>query len=317
MNAILEQADLIFFGSEAALLFSIFAAVALLVGGLAAVPRAPRMEQRLGRTGDGRSAAVSLSYGDRSARSLLRRLERSLAPTNDRKRSAIRRRLVQAGFYGPYAVTIFYTVRVGLALALPLVTLLAVPMVVGSMSVLEMYLWSSAALGIGFLGPAVALALRISGRQTTVREGFPDTLDLMLVCVEAGLALNAALIRVAGELERTSPLLSEHFQLVALEMQAGASREAALRNLGERVGIEEVGALVSLLVQSETMGVSVVHTLRVYAAEMRRKRLLRAEEHANKLPVRMVLPMGCLIMPAFIIAIAVPAVIRIVQAFGQ
>lgn len=316
MNAILEQADFFLFDSEAALLLSVFVAVALLVGALTAMPRAPRMEERLGRAGDGRTAAASLRYGDRGARSLLRRLERSLAPTDDRKRSAIRRRLVQAGFYGPYAVTIYYAVRVGLALSLPVVTLLAIPMTVGALSAVEMYLWSSAALGVGFLGPAVALALRISGRQTTVREGFPDTLDLMLVCVEAGLALNAALVRVSGELERTSPLLSEHFQLVSLEMQAGASRETALRNLGDRVGIEEVGALVSLLVQSESMGVSVAQTLRVYAAEMRRKRLLRAEEHANKLPVRMVLPMGCLIMPAFIIAIAVPAVIRIVQAFG-
>jgi len=314
MDIVIEQAGLLLSDPDTLLLACIFATVVFLVmGALAALPDGPSLEQRLGIAGE-KPKAASLRYADGNARSLLRRLERSLAPQEGKKRSAIRRRLVQAGYYGPHALTIYYTIRIGLALALPVLTLIALPVTVGVLPVQKMYLYASAALAVGFLGPVVVLNQRIAQRQQTVREAFPDTLDLMLVCVEAGLGLNAALVRVGGELERSSPLMAEHLRMVGLEMQAGASREAALRNLSERVGIEEVSALVSLLVQSESMGVSVAHTLRVYASEMRRKRLLRAEEHANKLPVRMVMPMAGFIMPAFIIAITAPAVIRIVRS---
>lgn len=313
MNTVIEQANLAIFGSDLILLLSIFAAVVLFVmGGLAMLPAAPSIQKRLRLTGEQKGTA-SLSYEDKNARSLLRRLERSLAPQDDKKRSTVRRRLVQAGYYGRYSVTVFYAIRTGLALVLPVITLIALPLVVGVRPVHEMYVSSMAALAIGFFGPNVLLNSWIADRQQAVREAFPDTLDLLLICVEAGLALNAALVRVSGELDRAYPLLCEHFRMVAQEMQAGASRETALRKLGERVGIEEVTALVSLLVQSESMGVSVAHTLRVYTAEMRRKRLLRAEEHANKLPVRMVLPLAGFVMPAFIIVILTPSVINIAR----
>ncbi|WP_448187736.1 type II secretion system F family protein [Azospirillum sp. sgz301742] len=311
MNTVIEQVSLAASGSDLPLLFSIFAAVVLLVmGGLAVRPAAPSMEKRLGLAATQKSA-TSLSYEDKSARSLLRRLDRSLAPQDDKKRSSVLRSLVQAGYYSRYAVSVYYAIRVGLALALPLATLIAIPVAVGVLPVHQMYTLGMAALATGFFGPSIVLNSWISDRQRAVREAFPDALDLLLICVEAGLALNAALVRVSNELDQAHPLLCEHFRMVSQEMQAGASREAALRKMGERVGIEEVTALVSLLVQSESMGVSVAHTLRVYTSEMRRKRLLRAEEHANKLPVRMVLPLAGFVMPAFLIVIITPSVIRI------
>ena len=314
MNSVIEQASSFIVTSDVMLLASVFAAVALFVlGALALFPTAPNLEKRLGAAADG-TARTSLSYGDKSSRSLLRRLERSLTPQDDTKRSAIRRRLLQAGYYAPHAVTAYYALRLGLALLLPVLTLVALPAVTGTLPVQQMYFGAMAALAVGFFGPAFLLARRIGERQRLVREAFPDTLDLLLVCVEAGLSLNAALVRVATELRHAFPLLCEHFHLVALEMQAGSSREAALRRLSERVGIDEVKSLVSLLVQSEAMGVSVAQTLRLYAAEMRRKRQLLAEEHANKLPVRMVLPLAGMVMPAFLIIIVSPAGIRISQA---
>jgi tight adherence protein C len=311
MNAVIEQGYLAVAGSDLPLLLSIFAAVVLLVmGGLAALPAAPSMEKRLGLAGN-QKGTTSLSYEDRNARSLLKRLDRSLAPQDDKNRSSVLRRLVQAGYYSRYAVSTYYAIRVGLALALPIATLIAIPLAVGALPVHQMYVLAMAALAVGFFGPSIVVNSWISDRQRAVRESFPDALDLLLICVEAGLGLNAALVRVSGELDQAHPLLCEHFRMVSQEMQAGSSREAALRKLGERVGIEEVTALVSLLVQSESMGVSVAHTLRIYTAEMRRKRLLRAEEHANKLPVRMVLPLAGFVMPAFLIVITAPAIIRI------
>lgn len=313
MNAVIEQTN--FLGSEHAILISIFAAVAFFVLGILAIPQgAPSTGRRLGLSVDKPKIGPSLSYADKGARSLLRRLERSLAPQDGGKRSAIRRRLVQAGYYGPFAVTIYYTLRVALAVVLPAVVLVVLPLTVGALKIQTMYVLTMAALAAGYFGPALLLSQRIAGRQKIIREAFPDTLDTILVCVEAGLGLDAALVRVANEIEEACPLMCEHFRLVSLEMQAGARREAALRNLAERVGVDEVSALVTLLVQSDAMGVSVANTLRVYAFEMRRKRLLRAEEHANKLPVRMALPLAGFVMPAFLIIISTPAVIRIVRA---
>ncbi len=317
MNSALQQVAAMVTGSETAMLIMVFGAVTSLVFGIVSVamPGARTMEQRLGLSDEKRrKAGASLSYGDRQSRSMLRRLERSLAPQEGRKRTAVRRQLVQAGFYGPHAVTVYYALRSGLALLLPVVLLLTLPLAAGTQSIESMYTASMTAVAFGFLAPAYLLRKRIATRQRLVREAFPDTLDLLLVCVEAGLGLNAAMVRVSQELRDASPLICHHFRLVALEMQAGSSRETALRNLSERVGIEEVSALVTLLVQSEAMGVSVANTLRAYAADMRQKRLLRAEEHANKLPVRMVMPLGGMVMPAFLIMIVAPSAIRIGRA---
>jgi tight adherence protein C len=303
-------------GVPMALLVSIFGAVVFLV--LAAssmLSGTPGLERRL-RIGEGARASggVSLSYADKGSRSLFRRIERSLAPQDARKRSAIRQRLLQAGYYGPYAVTAYYALRVVLTLALPSSALLGATLALGALSIEAMYLLILATIAIAFFLPALYLRQRIAKRQQEVRDAFPDTLDLLLVCVEAGLGLNAALVRVAAELADAYRLLCEHLRLASLEMQAGASRDSALRNLGERIGIEEVSALVTLLMQSEAMGVSIAKTLRIYASEMRSKRLLRAEEHANKLPVRMVMPLGAMVLPAFMIVVCSPGIIRIVTA---
>ncbi len=302
-------------GAPPAFFVAVFGAVVFLVLAASSLfSGAPTLGRRL-RLDEGRRApgGVSLSYADKGSRSLFRRMERSLAPQDDRKRSAIRRRLLQAGYYGPYAVIGHYAIRVGLTLGLPVLTLLGATLSLGTLGIDVMYLLTLVSMAVAFFLPSLYLRRRIAERQRLVREAFPDTLDLLLVCVEAGLGLNAALVRVSAELDDAYPLLCQHLRQVSLEMQAGASRDNALRNLVERMGIEEVSALVTLLEQSEAMGVSVAKTLRIYASEMRSKRLLRAEEHANKLPVRMVVPLGSMVMPAFMIVICSPGVLRIIS----
>ncbi|MBP2316729.1 type II secretion system F family protein [Azospirillum soli] len=262
---------------------------------------------------DRSAASLRNGFGSDGARDLVRRLERAVVPTDGRKRTHAQTRLVQAGFYHPQALAIFFAIRCVLALVLPVVGLFALPMLTGSMTVQKMYAVGAGAVALGFFGPAMFVSRRIKQRQQSVREAFPDTLDMLLVCVEAGLGLNAAISRVATELQQAYPLLSEHFMILGLEMQAGIGRDTALRNLGVRIGIDEVSALTTLLIQSDSMGVSIAQTLRVYASEMRRNRMLRAEEHANKLPVHMVLPLAAFIMPSFLIVITTPTVIRVLR----
>ncbi|MBP2293761.1 type II secretion system F family protein [Azospirillum rugosum] len=305
-----------FVDERALILGAVFLSVFLAVLAAAAALRRPdaataRMRALAirGRTG----ATLRHGLDGEGTRDLIRKLERTLVPTDGRKRSYAQQRLVQAGYYHPRALPVYYALRCALALGLPVLALAAWPLLGGSMSVRTMYFVGVGAAALGFFGPAVFLSQRVEIRQKAVREAFPDTLDMLLVCVEAGLGLNAAIARVASELKDAHPLLSEHFLILGLEMQAGIARDAALRNLGARIGLDEVNALVTLLVQADSMGVSIAQTLRVYAADMRRKRLVKAEEHANKLPVHMVLPLAAFIMPSFLIVICIPTVIRVLR----
>jgi tight adherence protein C len=247
MMSLFEQATGLA-GREVLILLSMFSAVVFLVlAGTAVLSAPPAIGQRLGlaagRSGNG--PAPSLGWGSRITRSRLRRLEHSLAPQNQQTLSSVRRLLVRAGYYGPSAVPAYYVLRIALAGAFLAVALVGLPVVAGLKSVEDIYQGVAMAAAAGFYAPALVLRQIVARRQRHVRESFPDVLDLLLVCVEAGLALNAAVVRVADELRGSHSLLCEHFQLVALEMAAGASRETALRNMAERTGVDEVGALVS------------------------------------------------------------------------
>jgi len=167
--------------------------------------------------------------------------------------------------------------------------------------------------GFGFVLPMLIVNRRVSSRQLAVQESFPDALDMLLVCVEAGLGLSAAIERVSNELDKAHPVLSEHFKLFGLEMRAGANREDALRNFGDRVGIADVQSFVTLLVQSQELGTSLAESLRVHAYEMRQKRMLRAEEKANKLPAKLVLPLGFFVFPCMLMVTGTPLAIRVIR----
>jgi tight adherence protein C len=319
MELLLTESQRSFANTETALLGVIFLTVVLLVMGCVGLlagqdPIRRRLESSVAKPKTGRPG-TSLRYGNLRfpLAGLFRRLQTKAAPKDEDRLSLVRRRLVQAGYLNPGAVGTYYAARLVLAVGLPPVTGLLLPLLVGNLSPDKVILVVLGSAVGGFYLPYLWVAQKVQKRQQAAREGFPDALDMLLVCVEAGLSLAAALNRVGAEFASARPVLGEQFKLVALEMQAGTSRELALRNLAERIGIEEVRSLVTLLLQSEALGTSIAQSLRVHADDMRKRRLLRAEERANKLPAKMALPLILFILTSLMTVIMTPIIIRVVR----
>jgi tight adherence protein C len=174
-----------------------------------------------------------------------------------------------------------------------------------------------ASLLLGFLGfyaPTIWIALRQKQRHSGIMSALPDALDLMVVCVEAGLSMGAALQRVGGELRIASRQLSEEFNIVHQEMQTGVSRTDALRNLAERTGVDEIYSLVAMLIQTDRLGTSVAQSLRSHAQSMRTRRRQRAEQMARKASIKLAFPLVLLIFPALLVIILGPAAIQLMKA---
>jgi len=227
----------------------------------------------------------------------------------------VRTRLVQAGLRDEGALSIF----MGLRVLLPVI-FVALGFALGNMldspSTTRLALLGMGA-ALGYVGPSFVLDKLRAKRQRIIRLALPDALDLMVVCLEAGVAMGAAFGRVAREFSRTSPALCEELRLVTLEMQAGKSGADALRGLADRVGIEDVSSLVAMLIQSEKFGTSVASALRIHTDGMRIERIQRAEERAAKAAVRMLFPAAGLIFPAIMIVLMGPALIQMGEAFGR
>jgi len=229
--------------------------------------------------------------------------------------SALRQRLIRAGYPNAAAVPMF----MGTRLALP------AGLFIGAGAVLPALGYSAAvtlimALYFGVMGyvlPGLVISRKIKKRQKEMQKALPDALDMLVVSVEAGLGLNAALVRVSEEMDRMSPVLSEQLGLVNLEIRAGTSREEALRNLGERTGLQDIISLVGMLIQTERFGTSVAQALRVHAETMRTKRRQRAEEAAAKTTIKLVFPLVFCIFPAMFVVILGPALIQIYQALSS
>lgn len=288
---------------------SVFAAVVLAVLGLTQL-----LGSKPASTGTApNNPSLSLDDGKDS---FLRRL--AMAPaknvdTTDTGTGTLRRQLIQAGYGAPSAVTIYLGSRILLAALLPLANLLVLPLVTASIPVQTMLL-IAVGLGLGgYLAPAWWIGWRTSSRQRQVREAFPDALDMLVVCVEAGLGLDAALARVGDELRRSHRLLSGHLRHVGLELRAGRSREDALRSMSDRIGLDEVSSLIGLLIQTDRLGTSMAQALRSYSEDMRARRMLTAEEKAQSLGVKMAFPLMLMILPALFIAIMSPAAIKVIE----
>jgi len=239
-----------------------------------------------------------------------------MLPVEDWRKSRLTSRLVQGGFRHPQAMSWFLAIKLIAAFVLPL--LIVMPLLVlgylGDKAVVGVALLSIAGL-IGFFGPDLFLHSRIEARQNTISSSFPDAMDMLVVCVEAGLGLDAAINRVSGELGHAHPLLAEELQLVALELRAGKERNAALRGLADRTRVEDISALTSILIQSEQFGTSIATALREHADGMRLMRIQNAREKAAKLPVKLIFPIMLFIFPALFLVVLGPAVIRIYVGF--
>jgi tight adherence protein C len=228
------------------------------------------------------------------------------------KAKEIKKKLIQAGHYGDRALTKFIFFKVAIPIILPIVTF---PLVWFSnatawMKPLLLYL----PIVLGFYLPNLILDKQIKARQNKINEGLPDALDLLVVCVEAGLGLNAAMKRVAEDCQVSNPVLSQEFIMVNLEILAGLDREQALRNLAERTGVEDLSNLCAILIQADKFGTSIATAIRVQSETLRTKRRQRLEEKAAQTPVKLVFPLLLFIFPALMVVILGPAVIQVMES---
>lgn len=221
-------------------------------------------------------------------------------------------RLVLAGVHGAEAPAVLAAARVGLAAGLPLLSLWLRPDGPLALRVL----WLGLAIVVALLGPFAVLDRLTAARQLQLRRGLPDTLDLLVVCVEAGVSLDAALQRVAREMERVHPVLAGELAVMNHRIAAGMPREAALQGLYVRTGVEELRTLAAHLIQAERWGTSIATVLRVSARELRRRRRLAAEKRAATAGTRMLLPLALFIFPTIFIVLLGPAFLQISTAFG-
>lgn len=232
-------------------------------------------------------------------------------PAEGWEKSTLRTRFMNAGYREGSVVSIYFIAKSLLAILFAGVFFVYMGFTGKSMSTANYLLIMLTAAGLGYYLPNIFLARRIESRQREIFESFPDATDLMLVCVESGLGLDAAIIRVGEEMRLKSPILADELHLVTLELRAGSTKERALKNLAMRTGVEQVDSLVAMLVQAERFGTSIGDSLRVYADELRTKRRLRAEEAAAKIPLKLLFPLIFFIFPSLLLVLLGPAFIQI------
>jgi tight adherence protein C len=246
-----------------------------------------------------------------------RPLTKLSVPEEGWEKSALRTRFMNAGWRNPAAPTLYFASKSGLALALPALTgivLAFLPSVPNGTSVLVLLL---VAASIGYYLPNVVLSRIAQRRKREIFETIPDALDLLTVCVEAGLSLERALVKVATEIHIKSVILAQELQLVLMEMRAGFSKEKALRNFSLRIGVDDIDALVAMLIQSERFGTSIGDALRVYSENLRSKRRVIAEEAAAKIGLKLLFPLIFCIFPTLLMVLLGPAGIKIMRTFSN
>jgi tight adherence protein C len=272
-------------------------------------PMRRRLKRLAGVERDDTSRAESIA-------ALLQPLSAYILPKKDWDRSQVGRQLVQAGYRSAHAVTFYYAARALALLVLPASVLIASRWLpeVPSMKIL---FYAAVAAFLGSIIPGAVLDRLVARRKRALRVAFPDALDLLVVCVESGLGLAPALQRVADELAVSHPELGAELMLVNAEVRAGVERAQALKNLADRTGLEDIRGLVALLVQTMRFGTSVADALRVYSEEFRDKRMQAAEEQAAKIGTKMIFPLVLCMFPAFFLVAIGPAVLRLIDVFGQ
>lgn len=241
-----------------------------------------------------------------------------LEPQNAEELSAARMRMLRAGYRSKNAVRMFHFAQFALGLGLLAVGVVYALIVSaqGDISTQTMVMSIIGPGAVGYYLPRYWITKRLQKRQTEIIQGFPDALDMMLVCVEAGQSLDQSIIRVAKESRAGYPALADEFEMVANEIKAGKERVTVLKDMAERVGVADVASFVTTLVQSATFGTSIAEALRVYSAEMRDKRVMRAEEKANVLPTKLTLGTMLFTVPPLMIILIGPSVYGIATQLG-
>jgi tight adherence protein C len=267
-----------------------------------------RAEQRLRAAA---AAGASPQWTERVVK-LAGPFARLSAPQGDWDKSPLRIRFLHAGIRREDARLVYFGAKTVLPLVLAALTFTALRAANQSNGLVMLLDVLLAAL-VGCYLPNVLLTLQVRRRQREIFENFPDAADLMLICVEAGLGLDAALTRVAEEMRRKSRALAEELHLTNLELRAGGTRDKSLRNLALRTGVEEVNTFATMLTQADRFGTSIGDSLRVFSEDLRHKRQVRAEERAAKVPTKMLFPLVLCIFPAINMVILGPAIIQLVR----
>lgn len=301
-------AGLLLMGLAAAAVFALTMGLSAFVVGLIDPVR-----RRLGRLSasdsERRSAAASMADNLSSFAAMV-------TPRSERERLRVDRLLIHAGYRSANARTLYYGAKALAVMILPLLVLFASPLV-PKLSTNQLMLFAVGAGYFGWIGCSMWLDRQVASRQRALRAGFPDALDLLVVCVESGLGLAPALQRVAEELAVSHPALADELALVNAEMRAGVERGTALKNLADRTGLEDIRGMTALLVQTMRFGTSIADALRVYSEEFRDKRTQAAEEQAAKIATKMIFPLVLFLFPSFFLVTIGPAVIGLIEVFSK
>jgi tight adherence protein C len=254
------------------------------------------------------SMLSSIQQSGFSVSSIVKQFERVL-PRSQKEASVVQQRLIRAGYRKDTTVKIFY----GTKALVPLLLVMAV-FFSGFFSGFMMYI---AALGLGYLAPDFWLGNRIKKRQARIRRSLPDVLDLMVVCIEAGLSLDLAIVRTTQELSNAHPAISDELGIVVLEQRAGRARTEAWKHLAERTDVDSLRNLVTVLVQSEQFGTSIAKTLRTHSDTLRMQRMQKVEEQAAKTTIKLIFPLVLFIFPSLFVVVLGPAFIMMSESFKE
>ena len=240
-----------------------------------------------------------------------------ILPKNDNDRRHAQARLIQAGFYSDTAVWFFYSFKLALSLLLPLLVILLAIITAFNPTTRVLLIAIALAAFTGMILPDWGLKKAIEKRHRLIAHAIPDALDLLILCLEAGLGLRSAIQRSSRDLFLSHPEFAQELDMVGSELKAGLAPNQAMENLGTRVNMKELDGLVSTIVDSIRFGTTIADTLRAFAADLRDKRVQTAEEHAEKIRTKLIFPIALLLIPALFIIVLAPAVLGLVESFAQ
>ena len=244
---------------------------------------------------------------------LLAWVQRRTSLSNDADRAKLSDLLFEAGFEGPSAPIWFFIARFGLGIALPLLFLFGQVLNAQPYRNITLPIPAGVLCGAGVSAPRAIVDRLAENRRQQLEQQFPDALDLMVVCIEAGLGMEAAFVRVADEVTESHPRIATEFGILSQELRAGRTRVEALRNLGERTQVPAIRSFSALLIQTDALGTSIGQTMRTYSQEMRSDRLIKAEEKAMRIPVLMTIPLVACILPVVVTALLLPGAIDLIR----
>jgi tight adherence protein C len=274
--------------------------------------------KRMGETTvNPKASPVSLldeATGDRLAERIAEPLNRLLPPSAAEARK-LRKQLMHAGFRSQNAPINYRAIQIAVLGGLP--AAVALTCAVLGRPISSAFFWILISFVIGFFLPRYVLGRMIRSRQLRVRWGLADALDLMVISIEAGLGLNAAMVKVSSELREVHPDISDEFELANLEIRVGRERDEALRNLAERTGVDDLKSLVAMLIQTDKFGTSIARAIRIFSDSLRTKRRQRAEQAAQKAAVKLLFPLACFLFPTLFIAILGPALLQLMDTLGN